>query len=287
MKMKKCVCLMLSLILVLGLFSGCGAQSSAADQTPAAEAGMMMANGAPKVSEDAALPQGRKWVVTIRLTAETDDLDQTLASLENSLAQAQGYVEDQRLDNGRTQDSRRYRSAYLTLRVPVEQADGFVCQVEEVSHVVYQEKSREDVTLRYVSTENQLAALEAEEARLLQLLSQAETMADLLEIEARLSEVRYELENIASQKRLLDNKIDYATIDLSLEEVTQYTPVQPTFWQRVSQGFLASLKGLGTLFQNLGVFLLAGSPYLLLLGGLTAAIVIPLRKHRKKKKQEK
>ena len=66
-------------------------------------------------------------------------------------------------------------------------------------------------------------ALLAEEARLVELMAQAETMTDLLQIEQRLTDVRYELEDITSQMRILENQVDYATIYLNIEEVRDFT----------------------------------------------------------------
>ena len=55
--------------------------------------------------------------------------------------------------------------------------------------------------------------------------------------------MRYELENRASQLRLYDNQVDYATIYLSIDEVQEYTPVEePTVWERISGGFVSSIK---------------------------------------------
>ena len=38
-------------------------------------------------------------------------------------------------------------------------------------------------------------------------------------------DVRYQLESVTSQLRVLSNQVDYATIDLSIEQVQEYTPV--------------------------------------------------------------
>jgi hypothetical protein len=118
-----------------------------------------------------------------------------------------------------------------------------------------------------VDTESRLNALKTEEARLLELLAQAETMSDLLEIEGRLTEVRYQLESAASQLRTYDNQIDYATIYLYIEEVQEYTPVEePGFFERIKTTFGHALEGLGDSAVNVAVFFIGNSPYLLVFG---------------------
>lgn len=296
MKSKKVLCILLVVTLLLAL-SGCGAKSQAApmDRAESPQAGIP-ANGAENVFLAAGaqkavsqpLPENRKWVITMELYAQTENLDTASAAIQQQIQEMEGYVEDQRIQNGSQYDAHRYRRAEYTIRIPAQKADSFTQAVSGVTNLVSQQKELEDITLRYVDTENRIAALEAQQARLMELLEAAQTTADLLEIEDQLTDVRYELENMASQKRLFDNQIDYATIHLELEEVREYTPLEePTLWQRIRTGFVNSLESLGRLAVNLLVFLLAGSPYLLLIGAVTLVIVLLVKRRRRKKKQEK
>lgn len=311
MKLKKCLSLTLALVLLCGVLAGCGAsantnasmKSMAYDAAPAAEAveefaaaetmaGGTLRNDAGE-SGSAALPEGRKWIITIDMYVETDDLDALMTALDEKIAQLDGYVEDQSLHNGSTYASRRYRNANLTVRIPDEKVEQFTSEMQGIANVVSENLNREDITLQYVATSSRVTALETEEARLLELLAQAETMEDLLTIEARLTDVRYELENYASQLRLYDNQVDYATIYLNIEEVQEYTPVEePTFLERIKNTFSDSLEGLGDGIVNVTVFLIGNSPYLLVVGVIAAAIILLLRRTakiraaRKEKKNE-
>ena len=290
--MKKYVSLALVMILLLTLLAGCGANSSASMDYAAveeiAEAPMMNASGNSLTDSGSGgsdvLPENRKWIVTVDLSAETEDMDALLTALDEKIAALSGYVEDQNIYNGSTYSSRRYRYANLTVRIPAESVDLFTEEVSGISNVVRSSKSREDITLTYVSTESRVKALQTEEERLLELMEQAETMADLLEIEERLTDVRYELENYTSRLRTYDNKIDYATIYLDIEEVQEYTPVaEKTLWERISGGFVSSLKGLGNGALEVLVWILVNSPYLVVIAVIVAVIVL-LAKRRKKHK---
>ena len=151
------------------------------------------------------------------------------------------------------------------------------------ANVTSQNVSREDITLQYTATSNRVTALETEEARLLELLAEAETMSDLLEIEARLTDVRYELENFASQLRLYDNQVDYATVYFYISEVQEYTPVEdPTFFERIKDTFSDALEGLGDGVVDLTVFLVGNSPYLLVFG-ILGFVILKLAKRSGKK----
>lgn len=300
--MKKYISIILSLTLLAALLAGCGGSDKstasynmeyaamADDAAMAPAEGAAMKNGADTGSTT--LPQNHKWIVTVNLTAETDDLDALRSALDEKIAALDGYVENQSINNGSAYgSSRRYRSANLTIRIPAGQVDGFLQDVGGIANIVRQSKSIEDVTLSYVATESRLKALETEEARLLELLAQADTMTDLLEIEARLSEVRYELENYASQKRLYDNQIDYATIYVSIEEVQEYTPVEePTLWERISKGFKDNLKGVGDDLLDVLVWFIVSLPYLVVFAVaffLIFKVIKPLRRRRAEKKAAK
>ena len=289
--MKKMLSLLLCLMLLMSL-TACGGSAKNTSamgvvrEEAAAEAPAMMADNAASLkgaeSGSTDLPEGRKWIITIDMNVETEDLDTMMTDLSQTINSLGGYVEDQNIHNGSSYSSHRYRSASLTVRIPDEKADQFTSDIAGLANVVSQNLRREDITLKYVATSSRVTALETEEARLLELLEQAETMEDLLEIEARLTDVRYELENHASQLRLYDNQVDYATIYLYIDEVQEYTPVEePTFFERIQTTFSNSLEGLGDGIVNITVFLVGNSPYLLVFG-LLAFVVIKLTKGRGK-----
>lgn len=299
MKLKKFLSLILTLVLLMGILAGCGASSSASRDTAAMEYAVeepaAMAGGSAnsltsaEAGGSSAVPENRKWIITVNLSAETEDLDAMTAALDERITALEGYVEDQHIYNGSAYSTRRYRSASLTIRIPAESVDDFTEQVTGIANVVSQEKNLEDVTLSYVATESRVTALETEEARLLELLAKAENMSDLLEIEERLTDVRYELESTASKLRTYDNQINYATIYLDISEVQEYTPVEdPTLWERISGGFKDSLEDLGESLQDLLVGVVIAAPFLLVYGGIALAIllvILRLRKNRKPKEK--
>ena len=300
--MKKYLSLLLSLALLAALLTGCGSAGKSAvsydsgmvEYAVSDEAAMAPAEGAAMKNSAAdtgstQLPQNRKWIVTVNLTAETDDLDALRSALDEKIAALNGYVEDQSVYNGSIYDSgRRYRSANLTVRIPADSIDAFLQDVGGLANIVRQNKSIEDVTLSHVATESRLKALETEEARLLELLSQAETMTDLLEIEARLSEVRSELENYASQKRLYDNQIDYATIHIAIEEAQEYTPTEgPRRGGRSRDGFKDNLEGVGEGLLDVLVWFIVSIPTLVVLAVVVLILVLIVRRIRRRRMAKK
>ena len=306
--MKKTLSLTLVIVLLAGLLAGCGASSKgavaydsmrnemameapmAAPMEPMAEEmGIAQDNALTKSESDtsAAIPENRKWIITVNISAETEDLDTLMAALDERIVALKGYVEAQNVYNGSNYSSRRYRNASLTVRIPADSVDQFTEDISGISNVVRSNKNLEDITLTYSATESRVKALQTEEARLLELMAKAETMSDLLEIEARLTDVRYELERATTRLKGYDNKVDYATVYLDIEEVQEYTPVEEeTLWQRISGGFVGSLKGVGESILNFIVWIIVSSPYLVVFGAIAAAAVFLIRKIRIRKQKK-
>ena len=292
----KCLALLLALVMVL--LCGCGAETGnsapmekveySASMDAAAQAPMEEKPLADNAAGASVLPENRKWIVTVHMSAETEDLNTVLETLSQRIGELKGYVEDQRIHNGSIYSDRRYRYADLTIRIPAGDVDSFTADVEGMANVISSEQSRDDVTLSYVATESRVKALEAEEARLLELMEQAKNMSDLLEIEARLTDVRYELERNASQLRSYDNKIDYATIYLEIQEVHKLTPVaEQTTWERIAEGFTSSLEGLFEDLVNIFVWFIVSSPYLLVWAAVIFGVVLIVRNLRKRRAAKK
>lgn len=288
----------LVIILAALLLTGCGAKMEAnmsADRVydemhyGSVADGYIPGEGKESASVSAAGVQNQKLIRTVDLDVETDNMDPMLAALEEKVAALGGYMENKTIRNGGTSSSRRYRYADMVIRIPVENLDQFLTHVQGASNVVSYTESADDITLNYIATESRVAALETEQQRLLELLGKAENMTDLLQIEARLTDVRAELEEVASTLRLYDNLVDYGTVALSITEVQEFTVVEEeTVWQRIGSGITNSWNNLCEGAENLFVFVIVSLPYLIPIGLATGVTVLVVKlATRKVKKQPK
>ncbi len=297
--MKKYLVWLLVITLCLGLLTGCGAASKGAAAVSngyrgaledAAEGSIEYENSTSLTGSATSTVQptatSQKLIRKVYLEAETEDLDALLEAVTEKINQLGGYIEQQEIYHGSPSAQRRYRRGTLTIRIPAEKLNEFVNKVADESNIVSSNETSDDVTLRYVAIQSRISALETEQTRLLELLAKAETTRDLLEIEERLTEVRTELEEITSQLRVMDNQVNYGTVNLTVSEVKEYTIVEEpeTVWQRIGAGFTESLKRIGKGLTDLFVFLIANIPYFLLLGIVVVIIWVIIRVARKKKK---
>lgn len=285
MKCKQILALILSMLLIAGIFVGCSAKSTENYVGGSAEAAPN--DGIYDTGSNASSAvTDRKLIRRISMEAETEDMDALLGGIDAKVAELGGYIENRDVYSGSSYSSyRQSRYATLTIRIPAEKLEIFVNHVEGASNVTSTNEATEDVTLNYIATESRMKALQAEEARLLALIDEAANLTELLQLESRLTEVRTELERVTSQLKLYDNLVDYGTVKLTVNEVQQYTPKEaPTFWERISSGFTGSLNNLGIILTELLIFFICALPYLVPMAVIAVVILAIIKKSNKKKK---
>lgn len=225
--------------------------------------------------EDSVYSTQRKLIKNVNLQVETESFDDLLATVEEKTQKAGGYIEQSYTYNGSNYYGGGRRNASLTIRIPAEKLNEFLSSVAEVSNVISRNESVADVTLQYVDMESHKKALQAEQDRLLELLEKAETIEDIISLESRLSEVRYQIESMESQLRTMDNQVSYSTVELYIEEVEKLTPVkEQTAGQKISAGFSRSLHNIGNGLANFGIGLIISLPYLVLLAVIILLVVL-------------
>lgn len=236
----------------------------------------------------------RKLIKTVNLDVETETFDALMTNIYAKTESLQGYVESSYTYNGSNYRGNQKRNANLTLRIPAEHLEEFLSAVSEISNVISRNDNVTDVTLQYVDMQSHKEALKTEQTRLLELLEQAESVEDIITIESRLSEVRYQIESMESQLRTMDNQVSYSTVYLYIDEVARLTPVkEQTTWEKISTGFSESLYNVGNGIKNFFIGILINLPYLvlwaviLLIAFLVVRGIIRIRRSKKKKEELK
>ena len=286
--MKRLFTISLVVLLLIGLLAGCGAKSESAMPEAAPEAAAPMEQTEEVIFDESAtsaddggtaIPIDQKLIRTVYMDAETQSMTELLAWMDSRVTSLGGYYEQKSVyRRGSRDDGSYYHSGDFMIRIPAENLDQFVSQVGEKANVTSNSESTENVTLQYVSTQSRVEALETEQKRLLELLENAETMEDLLTIEERLTDVRWELENYASQLRVLDNQVNYSTIHLSVWEVDEPTVIaERTVWQKIGDGFAENAGDVWDGLVDTFIWLITVIPYLIPLALIAGVVVVVLK----------
>lgn len=251
--------------------------------------------GTTTSSDIAVQDTSRKLIKTVDMSVETDSFDELLTNVQSRVTSLGGYIENSNVYNGNCyfvygDSDGRSRTADLMIRIPASNLNEFLSLVSDQSNVTRKSESVEDVTLEYVDMDSHKKTLQAEQDRLMELMDKAESIEDLITIESRLSDIRYQIESMESQLRTFDNQVTYSTVYLGIEEVKVYTQVEElTRFEEMTQGFADSFESIINGILDFGVSFVIHIPYMLLGAVIIFLIVLVifLLRRRSIKKLEK
>ncbi len=293
--MKKILSLLLAFMMLLSLCA-CGAGSKGSDSSAATEstqeAPAAAANdgygGLASYSSDISYEYAEaeeqdgsgetetaevdpdKIIYSGEAQVETQNFDDSIAKLMDMLEQYGGWIESSSLSGANYYSISRgnsgNRSASYTLRIPSDKFETVMNSLSQLGNVPYTYTYSENVTAQYYDTQARLTAYETQEARLLEMMEKAETVSDVITIEEKLTELRYEIESLQSTLNNWDRKVSYSSLYVTVDEVGEYTPQpQQSYLQELWQALTGAFKDLGQFFKNFLVFLVSIIPTIIVL----------------------
>lgn len=318
--MKKKLSILLALVMLLSL-AACGSSSSqsteaaAIRESPAEDVydsyetsadydygGFAMNDAAPEAAASSeggsdALPEvdPDKIIYSADATVETTDFEGTLAGVAKLVEQYKGWIESSSVNGAnyysKSRDIPRSRSASYTVRIPSTSFSDVMGSLSTLGNVPYTYTYTDNVTAQYYDTAARLTAYQTQETRLLEMMEKAETVEDVITIEEKLTELRYQIESLQSTLKNWDRQVSYSTLYLSIEEVAEYTPespvAKPGYGQRLLNALQSSLRGIGEFFSELLIWLVGALPVLIILAAAVAVIILIVRAVRRKCRAKK
>lgn len=238
-------------------------------------------DGAATFSEaaDAAAPAAAapSIIRTGAISIEVTDPAESAVAARRIAESMGGYVESETVDR-----SGESGGAYLTVRVPADRIDEAFSKLDEVGRVTSQSSSADDVTTVHADLKARVAALETSVARLADLMSGAASTSELLEAEAALSERQQELDGLRAQLKALENQVDLATIQVSLETKSALPAGGPsTFWQGLLTGLDSLVAAASGSLVALGILL----PWLVVAALVALVVVLVVRAARRHRRR--
>jgi hypothetical protein len=276
-------------LLVVGLIgtawgcSGSDDDASSADQTEAAasgaeDAGGQAADEQAETEGGLALPagepiqSGRSIIATADVTIEVEDA-QTAAARAGDVATATGGFVAQ-------QESRPADGVVtLTVRVPTEQFQAAMGELEALGDVLEQRVDTNDVTEEVVDLESRIASARVSVGRVRELLDSSGDVAQLATVEGELARREADLESLLGRQRALDVQVAMATIRLDLREPEAVEEAEddalPGFLGGLERGWDGFVTAASVLVTALGY----GLPFLVA-GGAVGAVWLWIKRRR-------
>lgn len=321
--MKKLTAIALSLLMLLSLCA-CGAsaksQSAMGIASPAAAPAAVYADSAAEMAYDGGFASNAlaepemptpspeevsgtptlnpdKIIYSAGATVETTDFEGTVAGVNALVKTHGGFIESSSVNGtnfyNRARGYAGGRSAYFTLRIPSAHFNELMNSLSTLGNVPYTHTYTENISSRYYDTEARLKAYRAQETSLLAMMEKAESVEDIIAIEDKLSDIRYNIESLQTTLNGWDRQVEYSTVELSVEEVREYTPEAETPVSYGSELILAlknGLRSVGEFFKELLVWLVGALPVLVILAVLFFVLRRPVKKlfaKRRARKQDK
>jgi len=178
----------------------------------------------------------KKIVKTADLSVEVPHFRTYLERLHQQVKAMGGYIaqEEQQESTYKIENS-------ITIKVPVERFDEMVLQLAADSDKLVSKKiTAEDVTMQLVDTRSRLETKREVRERYLELLKQAHSMKDILQVQNEINSLQEEMDGAAGRIAYLGHAAAYSTINLNFYQVldpSAKTNEEPSFLHKLSGAF--------------------------------------------------
>jgi hypothetical protein len=183
---------------------------SGTDGAAPAEAG---APNASQTGNTTGTPVAQRAVIsTATVSLSSDDVADARFDVQKIVDQVGGEIAEEQTEGG--EDMRRSR---LVIRVPSERFNETVAAFEKVGDLESSTRTSEDVTTKVIDTAARIRAQEESLRRVEILLARAQSIRDIVAIEAQLTHRQAELDSLKSQQAYLADQTSLSTIAVHIE----------------------------------------------------------------------
>lgn len=255
-----------------------GADAGSGTGGARAVAGAPPAPGAPVAAIQRAI------ISTGTVDLETDDVAATLADVQRVTDRVGGQVTERSAETddrggggggggGGGADDPGLVRARVVLRVPAERFGQVMADLEATAGLLGSDTTSQDVTTQLVDTDARVEVARRSIDRVAVLLDRAESISDVVAVEAQLARREADLASLLQQQTYLGDQSSLSTITVSLERSRSASRPEPreqadagflaglsTGWDALSGATVVALTVLGAVLPWLVLALLAGLP---------------------------
>jgi len=194
---------------------------------------------------------------TVSLAILVKDFDAARKSLDSILVRYNGYAAALAVSTPQG----TARSLQGSLRIPAPQLSSALVKLKSLGRVENEAQNGEEVTQQHADLVARLKNSRETEQRLQAILTQRTgKISDVLSVEREIARVRGEIEQMEAEQKNLEHRVDFATVDLHIDEEfkAQLHPPTPSF---STQFHNAAVLGLRNVADSLVALLLMLAEY--------------------------
>ncbi|HMS34109.1 MAG TPA: DUF4349 domain-containing protein [Ignavibacteria bacterium] len=293
MKAKKSILL----ILAFALLSGCGNKSEntstdsdiklsgtlSETRSPFTSEKIIQANDKKVITSDIITPvfKDRMIIRTGTMNLETENFTETVKTITELASGFNGYI----TNSGSSVNTSGKKQGTVEARIPSQNFDNFISEAGKTGKVMSLNINGDDITEEYIDTDARCKTQKALEERLIKLLEEKTAkLADVVEVEEKLADVRAQIESMEGRLRFLKSQSDYSTLTVSIFEPSLLqTSTGGGFFYEIEEAFGKGLNGFTEVLSGLITFIVSFSPVLI----LGIIIYLTLKKYFRNRKIKK
>jgi len=223
-----------------------------------------------------------------RMIIKNGEMSLMVANTDRAIDQVTGVAVDSGgyIVSAKTWVQDGFKYATINMGVPSNQFEAVQRQLRTLAiEVLIDTASGQDVSDEYVDLQSQLTNLEATRARIREFLDKATKVDEALQVNAQLTEIEGQIEQVKGRMQFLKDRSAYSTILVNIEQQrptpTPYPTPTPTTWQP-GQTLSDAGDTLGEILQGLGDVLIWLVVVVAPLAIPVVLVVLAVRRLRKK-----
>lgn len=193
----------------------------------------------------------KKIIKDGRMGLKVTDLEKTKTRIDTLVRSFGGYYANENFSNT------DWESSYnLKIRLPFSNFEKFIAVIESgIGEIQYKGIDARDVTDQFIDLETRLENKRNYLARYNDLLKQAKSVKEILEIEEKIRVLEEEIDSVTGRLKYLNDLVDYSTLDLTITKRKEfkYNPAdRDRFTERLKQSLSKGWFG----FVDFALFLI-------------------------------
>lgn len=174
----------------------------------------------------------------------------------------------------------------MTVRVPAAKFNEALDEIRKTaSRVLVESVKGEDVTEEFIDIEARLKTKKALELQFLEIMKQAKSVEDALNVQTELADVRGEIEKIEGRRRFLESQSSLSTVKIRLQTPTAFSANSTGFSSQLGQAFGKGFDSALEFVLGFVTLLVAILPFLLLVVLPLALVIRYFLKRQRRQKQ--